>query len=382
MRSTIALGRLASGCQVIRETLASLPEQTRNIALLGLLVRAADGGYFQARIEVYDPSEEDDIVDIPQRPLESYERALESYERALESYEPAGRESTWDAIHLQHIATDSAAPTRVRESALELMKQREWIDTRTAVMVIIDERAELSLRRKSLQYLIDMPDEDGVLGRLLSRLIVDGNVPQPLQTDAVKAITQLRVVDARDALLYAIGERMRSDLQSGVELQTLLEALFVVSQEWELLRSKLIAAMAPRTPPMTKRRRSSKGSTGEDMDLYVRFHAAGLSRAQVMQVTEVERPAFVPSFLRRLGIEGEAGLGEECLDEGGPVLDALEPVLHDRGELVHVAGGEVAQAVLHGRPGALGRIQLRGVGGQPHLGQPVRMSLMKAALPR
>ena len=98
-------------------------------------------------------------------------------------------------------------------------------------MVIIDARAELSLRRKSLQYLIDMPDEDGVLGRLLSRLIVDGNVPQPLQTDAVKAITQLRVVDARDALLYAIGERMRSDLQSGVELQTLLEALFVVSQE-------------------------------------------------------------------------------------------------------------------------------------------------------
>jgi hypothetical protein len=37
-------------------------------------------------------------------------------------------------------------------------------------------------------------------------------------------------------------------------------------------------------------------------------------------------------------------LGEEPVDQGGPVLDAFEPVLDDRGELVHVAGGEVAQA--------------------------------------
>ena len=36
-----------------------------------------------------------------------------------------------------------------------------------------------------------------------------------------------------------------------------------------------------------------------------------------------------------LGFEGEPGLGEEGLDEGGgPALDALEPVLDDRGELV------------------------------------------------
>ena len=45
------------------------------------------------------------------------------------------------------------------------------------------------------------------------------------------------------------------------------------------------------------------------------------------------------------GFEGEARLGEERLDEGGPVLDALEPVPDDDGELVNVAGGEVAQAV-------------------------------------
>src|SRR6266568_6893334 len=89
-----------------------------------------------------------------------------------------------------------------------------------------------------------------------------------------------------------------------------------------------------------------------------------ISSSEVLYATtEVERPAFAPSFLRWLGVECEAGLGEECLDEGGPVLDALEPVLHDRGELVHVAGGEVAQAGLHGCPGPLRRIQLGRVSG-------------------
>jgi hypothetical protein len=38
-------------------------------------------------------------------------------------------------------------------------------------------------------------------------------------------------------------------------------------------------------------------------------------------------------------------LGEEAVDEGGPVLDAFEPVLDDRGELACVGGGQVAQAV-------------------------------------
>ena len=55
----------------------------------------------------------------------------------------------------------------------------------------------------------------------------------------------------------------------------------------------------------------------------------------------------------------------------GPVLDALEPVLDDRGQLVDVACGEVAQAVLHVRPGALGGVEIRGVGGQLDHGQPV-----------
>jgi hypothetical protein len=53
--------------------------------------------------------------------------------------------------------------------------------------------------------------------------------------------------------------------------------------------------------------------------------------------------------------EPQAGLGEEGVDEAGPVLDGFEPVLDDRGELVHVGGGQVAQAVFHVRPGALSR---------------------------
>ena len=44
-------------------------------------------------------------------------------------------------------------------------------------------------------------------------------------------------------------------------------------------------------------------------------------------------------------MEGEPGLGKETLDEGWPVLDTFEPVLDDRGELVHVGRGQVAQAV-------------------------------------
>jgi hypothetical protein len=42
-----------------------------------------------------------------------------------------------------------------------------------------------------------------------------------------------------------------------------------------------------------------------------------------------------------LGFEGESGLGEESVDEGGPVLDALEPVLDDGGELVYVAAARL-----------------------------------------
>jgi hypothetical protein len=46
-----------------------------------------------------------------------------------------------------------------------------------------------------------------------------------------------------------------------------------------------------------------------------------------------------------VGFETQSGLGQESVDEGGPVLDALEPVPDDGGELVRIADGEVAQAV-------------------------------------
>jgi hypothetical protein len=66
-----------------------------------------------------------------------------------------------------------------------------------------------------------------------------------------------------------------------------------------------------------------------------------------------------------------SGLGQESLHESGPVLDALEPVLDDRGELVHVAGGEIAQAVFHVRPDALGGVE---VGAQAGSRSPVSQS--------
>jgi|SRR5689334_7313165 hypothetical protein len=54
--------------------------------------------------------------------------------------------------------------------------------------------------------------------------------------------------------------------------------------------------------------------------------------------------------LRRFGFDAESGLSQEPVDEGGPVLDALEPVLHDHGQLARrAAGAEIAQASLHVR---------------------------------
>jgi hypothetical protein len=49
--------------------------------------------------------------------------------------------------------------------------------------------------------------------------------------------------------------------------------------------------------------------------------------------------------LRRFGFAGEPGLGEEAVDEGGPVLDALSRFLTIAGEPVDVGSGEVAPAL-------------------------------------
>ncbi len=78
--------------------------------------------------------------------------------------------------------------------------------------------------------------------------------------------------------------------------------------------------------------------------------------------------------LRWFGFEAESGLGEEAVDQRGPVLDALEPVLHDGGQLAGgAAAAEVAEAVFHVRPGALDRVEVRGISRELDDGQPVRV---------
>src|SRR4051794_3285768 len=47
--------------------------------------------------------------------------------------------------------------------------------------------------------------------------------------------------------------------------------------------------------------------------------------------------------LRRLWLKVQAGVREEGVDQPGPVLDPLEPVLHDRGELVDAMHDQVSQ---------------------------------------
>src|SRR5487761_1800822 len=84
--------------------------------------------------------------------------------------------------------------------------------------------------------------------------------------------------------------------------------------------------------------------------------------------TEVEGPE-----LRWFGFEAEAGLAEESGDEVRAVLNAGKPVPYGGGELVEGARGEVAQAVLHIRPDAFGRVEVGGVGRHLYDGQPVRV---------
>jgi hypothetical protein len=50
--------------------------------------------------------------------------------------------------------------------------------------------------------------------------------------------------------------------------------------------------------------------------------------------------------LRWQWVEGQPGLSEEVIGQLGAVLDALEPVLHDGGQVVDPLRGELAQAAL------------------------------------
>ncbi len=42
-----------------------------------------------------------------------------------------------------------------------------------------------------------------------------------------------------------------------------------------------------------------------------------------------------------MGFEGQAGVGEEAVEQVGAVLDSFEPVLDDRKEVVDAVDGEV-----------------------------------------
>lgn len=54
-------------------------------------------------------------------------------------------------------------------------------------------------------------------------------------------------------------------------------------------------------------------------------------------------------LLRWFGFNAESGLGEEPIDERGPVLDVLEPVLDDGGQLVRCTRRRSVVIVMAGR---------------------------------
>lgn len=62
----------------------------------------------------------------------------------------------------------------------------------------------------------------------------------------------------------------------------------------------------------------------------------------------------------------QAGLGEEAGQEVGAVLDALESVVDDGGEVLDAGDNEVAQVALDVGPHGVGRIEVRAVGRQLH----------------
>src|SRR5437764_7953767 len=93
--------------------------------------------------------------------------------------------------------------------------------------------------------------------------------------------------------------------------------------------------------------------------------ASGLANPAAV-ATEVEWLA-----LRGFRVEFQSGVSQEGVDELGPVLDPLEPVLHHRDQLVDTVHDEVAQAALDMRPHLLGRVEVRSVGGKPDHVQPV-----------
>jgi hypothetical protein len=68
--------------------------------------------------------------------------------------------------------------------------------------------------------------------------------------------------------------------------------------------------------------------------------------------------------LGRFGFEGEPGPGEESVDEGGPVLDALEPVPYDAGSWSALLAATLPRPFFMFAYTPLGGLEVRRVGRQ------------------
>ena len=66
--------------------------------------------------------------------------------------------------------------------------------------------------------------------------------------------------------------------------------------------------------------------------------------------------------LGRLWVEGQPGVGEEGVGEFGSVLEAFEPVLDDRGQVIDALDSEVAEAAFEVRLDMFGGVEVGCVG--------------------
>jgi len=58
-------------------------------------------------------------------------------------------------------------------------------------------------------------------------------------------------------------------------------------------------------------------------------------------------------------VEGQTGFGDEAVEDGRAVLEALQPVADQGLQDVDAHGGEVGQTALEMGPHAFGRVQIR-----------------------
>ena len=123
-------------------------------------------------------------------------------------------------------------------------------------------------------------------------------------------------------------------------------------------RSNRMIAAAQRTPPDRIRQGPSpyemEGINGPS------FGPPGRARWAAPEV--IQSLKFQGLGLRWFGLDAESGPSEESAGEAGPVLDALEPVLHDDGPLALGCRSRDCPGCFHVRPGSLMRCARCGTG--------------------